>query len=108
MLIAPYNGKTNLGDFNVKVENDKLLVPQDVYTLLNKVGVKEAESFICYVDTYPSYFAVFSNWDISEVKQAAGKLVQSLDGLINEEILRLIGEPRIQYAFGTVPLESKK
>lgn len=98
--------KSSVGDFRVEVrpEDKKLLVPADVYQLLEAAGVKDAEAFVGYVGMVPTHFVKSLQWTESDLRQATIKLVARLVGYVPDYIL--FPESHNKSTFGLDP-ESK-
>ena len=92
--------KSSVGDFcvEVKLEEKILLVPADVYELLQTVDVRDAETFVELCLYYPTYFAEGLKWTQEQVKGAKIKLVAKLVGYVPDEIL--FPQPTKKHVYG--------
>ena len=73
-----------VGNFNVEVRKEGLVVPQQIADILTKVGIQTAEEFVGMVYAFLMSIAVELNWKLSDVFRARELLIKDLTGHISE------------------------
>lgn len=76
------------GDFGAHVEGDRLLLPQEVVAPLRTNAITTAEEFVMYTINFPTAVAQYLHWSLKDVGAASQKLVSTLRGHVEEELLR--------------------
>ena len=87
LSLSPDVGRTltEPGDFQVAVTNDKLLLPEDLYRILQRQNLETLEEFISYMYSFPKSLAALLKWTSSEVLSARENLVRELQGYITKK-----------------------
>lgn len=75
------------GDFNAKIEDKCLLVPDAVFAFNKSLGGRNVEEFINIMQIYPSAFMIEFGWDKTECDLAKSKLITMLEGHVDPKLL---------------------
>lgn len=77
----------NVGDFNVEVRKEGLVVSQQIADMLAKMEIQNAEEFVSMVHGFPISIAVGLGWKLSDVFRARELLIKELTGHISGSFL---------------------
>ena len=67
------------GDFQAEVIGNSLGVPSDLFMILQRIGLDNADALVRYAQCSSPDFAKFLGWNLQEVYSAQMKLQEVLD-----------------------------
>lgn len=91
--------KMEPGNFGAGIKDGWLLVPVELFVLLQRNGVRSAEEAVSWLHTYPMVLAVELHWTLEQVRSARTAFVALLRGHIPDDFL----EARTSPPHGVLP-----
>jgi hypothetical protein len=91
----PNVARTEPGDFRAVVQEGELLVPGDLWNIIEKNDVRRrtVAFLLAQVQVFPFVFAQELEWSLDDVKLARTRLVRQLKGSMPDEILHPTPQP---------------
>jgi hypothetical protein len=87
LKIAAGSGQVKAGDFNARVEGDRLVLPKIAADAFAQQDVRTADDLCSYLRTYPSAVATSFHWSNADVVTAIGRLKTVLKGHVSDDLL---------------------